>query len=167
MDIIKKSQDILLQFNVILFAYIFGSYVQNKLRKDSDIDIAIYLEGKVDLDEYMKIKMLLSDNLKREVDLVILNHATPLLKFEVYRNNILLFAHDKTAESKFKVKTLFEYSDIKKYLDLVYQKKHRKIKRRDKTKWLYRGGKKKIESNICIFENNRGLQESFYRGLFK
>ncbi len=98
------------------------------MRKDSDIDIAIYLEGKVDLDEYLKIKMLLSDNLKREVDLVILNHATPLLKFEVYRNNILLFTHDKTAESKFKVKTLFEYSDMKKYLDLVYQKNIESLK---------------------------------------
>lgn len=165
MDIIKKSQDILLQFNVILFAYIFGSYVQNKLRKDSDIDIAIYLEGKVDLDEYMKIKMLLSDNLKREVDLVILNHATPLLKFEVYRNNILLFAHDKTAESKFKVKTLFEYSDIKKYLDLVYQKNIERLKEGIKPSGYIEVARKRlsqISASLKIIEGYKNLSIEDY-----
>ena len=121
MDIKKKAQEILLQYNSILFAYIFGSYAQNKLRKNSDIDIAIYLIDKMDTDEYLEIKMLLTEAFKREVDLVILNNATPLLKYEIYKNNILLFSHDNTAETSYKVKTLFEYNDMKKYLDLSYE----------------------------------------------
>lgn len=43
MDIIKKCKNILIEYENITFAYIFGSYAQGKIRVDSDIDIAIYL----------------------------------------------------------------------------------------------------------------------------
>jgi len=33
MDIIKKCKDILMEYEDIIFAYIFGSYVQGKMRK--------------------------------------------------------------------------------------------------------------------------------------
>lgn len=121
MDIIKKAREILLQNKAIVFAYVFGSYVQNKIRKDSDIDLAIYLEDELGTYEYLELKMLLSEAFNREVDLVILNKATPLLKYEIYKNNILLFSNDKAVENKYKIKTLFEYNDMKKYLDLAYE----------------------------------------------
>ena len=72
--------------------------------------------------------MKLSDMLKREVDLVILNDAPPLLKYQIYRNNLLLFTRDKTIESNHKVKTLFEYNDMKRYLDLSYNKTIKRLK---------------------------------------
>ena len=74
------------------------------------------------------MKMKLSEALKREVDLVILNDATPLLKYEILKNNILLFTNDKSIESKYKVKTLFEYNDMKIYLDLSYEKTIERLK---------------------------------------
>ncbi|NLA75039.1 MAG: nucleotidyltransferase domain-containing protein, partial [Deltaproteobacteria bacterium] len=95
MDIIKKAREILQQNKAIVFAYVFGSYVQKKIRKDSDIDLAIYLEDELGTYEYLELKMLLSEAFNREVDLVILNKATPLLKYEIYKNNILLFSNDK------------------------------------------------------------------------
>ncbi|MGO1469605.1 MAG: hypothetical protein ACTHW2_06260 [Tissierella sp.] len=61
--------------------------------------------------------------------MVILNDATPLLKYEVYKNNILLFTHDKARESKYKVRVLFEYNDIKRYLDLSYNKTIERLKK--------------------------------------
>ena len=82
----------------------------------------------MDTYEYLGIKMDLSDRLKKEVDLVVLNDATPLLKYEIYRNNILLFTNDKTIENKYKVKTLFEYNDMKRYLDLSYDKTIERLK---------------------------------------
>ncbi|NMB27790.1 MAG: nucleotidyltransferase domain-containing protein [Tissierellia bacterium] len=122
MDIIKKCKSILMDYEDIIFAYIFGSYVQGKMRADSDIDIAIYLEKKMDIETYLEIKMHLSDACKREVDLIVLNDAISLLKYQIYKNNILLFTRDKTIETRYKVKTLFEYSDMKRYLDLSYNK---------------------------------------------
>jgi predicted nucleotidyltransferase len=120
MDTTLNCKNILIEYDDIIFAYIFGSYAQGKIRKDSDIDIAIYLKSKLDVDMYLKIKMDLSEVTKREVDLVILNDATPLLKYEIYKNHILLFTRDETMESNYKVKTLFEYNDVKRYLDLSY-----------------------------------------------
>ncbi len=122
MNTIENCKNILIEYKDIIFAYIFGSYAQNKIREDSDIDIAIYLKNKLDIDTYLEIKMELSEATKREVDVVILNDATPLLKYEIYKNNILLFTRDETIESNYKVKTLFEYDDMKKYLDLSYNK---------------------------------------------
>src|SRR5690554_5732962 len=122
MDIIKNSRNILKRYKNIIFAYIFGSYVRGKVRVDSDLDIAIYLRDKMDINEYLEIKMHLSEACKREVDLIILNDATPLLKYQIYKNNILLFTRDKSIETRYKVKALFEYSDMKRYLDLSYNK---------------------------------------------
>ena len=122
MDTINKCKDILIKYEDIIFAYIFGSYAKGNIRKDSDIDIAIYLKEGIDTYKYLDMKMDLSEALKREVDLVILNDSTPLLKYEIYKNNILLFSHDKAMENRYKVKTLFEYNDMKRYLDLSYDK---------------------------------------------
>lgn len=129
MDIAKKCRDTLMKYETIIFAYIFGSFVQNKLKAGSDIDIAIYLEEDLGADIYLEIKMALSDMLKREVDLVILNEAPPLLKYQIYKKNILLFTRDKTMESNHKVKTLFEYNDMKRYLDLSYNKTIERLKK--------------------------------------
>lgn len=128
MDIDKKCRDTLIKYETIIFAYIFGSFVQNKLKPGSDIDIAIYLEEDLGADIYLEIKNTLSDDIKREVDLVILNEAPPLLKYEIYKNNLLLFTRNKTIESNQKVKTLFQYNDMKRYLDLSYNKTIERLK---------------------------------------
>lgn len=129
MDIVKKCKNILMRYEDIIFVYIFGSYVQGKMRTDSDIDIAIYLEKKMDIETYIEIKMHLSEACKREIDLIVLNDATPLLKYQIYKNNMLLFTRDKTIETSYKVKTLFEYSDMKRYLDLSYDRTIDKLKK--------------------------------------
>ncbi len=128
MDTINKCKDILIKYEDIIFAYIFGSYAKDNIRKDSDIDIAIYLKDSIDTYEYLDMKMKLSEALRREVDLIILNDVTPLLKYEIYKNNILLFTNDKSIENKYKVKTLFEYNDMKRYLDLSYEKTIERLK---------------------------------------
>lgn len=129
LNIIEKCKEVLMEYKEILFAYVFGSYVQGKIRLDSDIDIAIYLEDEIDLDRYLAIKMKLTEVCKREVDLVILNEATPLLKYEIYRNNIPIFSRNRDIETRYKVKLLFEYNDIKRYLDMAYQKNIERIRK--------------------------------------
>ena len=124
----KRCKDILLGCDKIVFAYIFGSFAQGKARADSDIDIAIYLAAAIELETYLEIKVCLAEGCKREVDLVILNEATPFLRYEIQRNNIPLFSRDRALETQYKIKTLFEYSDVKKYLDLYYSKTIQRLK---------------------------------------
>lgn len=129
MDITEKCKEILIGYKNIIFAYIFGSFVQDKIRKDSDIDIAIYLDKKMDLETFIDVKMNLTEACKREVDLIILNDAAPLLKHEICKNNILLFTRDESLETNFKVKTLFEFDDMKRYLDLAYKSNIDRLKK--------------------------------------
>ncbi len=128
MDIVEKCKNVLMKYENILFAYIFGSYAKGNMRADSDVDIGIYLKEEMNIEEYLKIRMDLTKICKRQVDLVVLNAATPLLKYEIYKNNILLFTRDRTIESNYKVKTLFEYNDIKRYLDMSYKKTIERLK---------------------------------------
>lgn len=80
---IEKIKDELFSNENITFAYIFGSYFTNSMNKYSDIDIAIYLgHNEIDVKEYLKIKRKLSTICKRDVDLVILNDADTLLKYD-------------------------------------------------------------------------------------
>ena len=128
MDICKRCRDILLECENIVFAYIFGSFAQGNARADSDIDIAIYLAAEIEIETYLDLKVRLAEGCKREVDLVILNEANPFLRHEIQRNNILLFSRDKALETHYKIKTLFEYSDVKKYLDLHYSRTIQRLK---------------------------------------
>lgn len=138
MDIIEKCRNILMEYEDIIFAYIFGSYVHGKTRANSDVDIAIYLNKKINTETYLKIKADLSKIFKKEIDLIILNDAVPLLKYQIYKNNILLFTRNKTMESNYKVKTLFEYNDMKKYLDLSYNKTIDRLKKEVESYGQYR-----------------------------
>lgn len=128
MDILKECKSILIKYEEIIFAYIFGSYANDKYRETSDVDIAIYLKKDLNPNEYLNIKADLRESLKKEVDLLILNNARPLLKYEIYKNHILLFSRDKSMEGRYKVKTLYEYNDIKRYLNLSYEKTIERLK---------------------------------------
>lgn len=76
------------------------------MRKDSDIDIAIYLEYEIDLETYLDMKIELTEACKEEIDLIFLNKATHLLKFEIYKSNILIFSWNRDIETRYKVKIL-------------------------------------------------------------
>lgn len=105
----------------IMFALLFGSFATEKANKDSDIDIAIYLNDQgFALDEYLDLKVDLMDSLKREVDLVILNNAGTLVKYRVSQEGKIIFEREEGLVTLFKVKTMFEYNDMKKYLDYSY-----------------------------------------------
>ncbi|WP_242863272.1 type VII toxin-antitoxin system MntA family adenylyltransferase antitoxin [Caloranaerobacter ferrireducens] len=130
MDILEKCKEVLLNNPQIIFAYVFGSYARGTSDENSDIDIAIYLNDKeMSAKDYLDLKIRLESICKRKVDLIILNESPPLLKYEVYLDGILLFTRDEIAESNFKVHTLFEYEDMKRYLDMSYNAMIRNLRK--------------------------------------
>ena len=56
---------------------IFGSYVKNKQKKGSDLDILVEFEEVPSLIEFIEIQDFLSDKLKIKVDLVIKKALKP------------------------------------------------------------------------------------------
>jgi len=60
---------------------LFGSYVRNEQKSESDIDILVRFErGKKTFDNYMDLKFFLEDLFNRKVDLVIIEALKPDLK---------------------------------------------------------------------------------------
>jgi len=120
--LINKLKNILQKNSKILFAYIFGSSIEYKKTKDSDIDLAIYITSEgLDTFEYLNLKRELMDVSSKEIDIVILNNGNPLIKHEVFRDGIELFSKDSEFQNNFIVHSLFEYEDMKKYYDLSYK----------------------------------------------
>jgi hypothetical protein len=103
----------------VQFAFLFGSYAKGRANRLSDIDIAVQVDwnliGEIPpygykADFIADLMQCLHTNL---VDLVVLNNAPILLKFQVLYHGQLMFCRDKAARIAFQVDTINRYQDFK------------------------------------------------------
>ncbi|SCX92331.1 type VII toxin-antitoxin system MntA family adenylyltransferase antitoxin [Alkaliphilus peptidifermentans] len=120
--LLEKLDEFLDQINQqypIEFAYLFGSFATEKYNKESDIDIAIMFQEKYESKREVIIKGNIIDMgmkyFQRKLDVISLNSATPLLKYEVVRKGILLKESKRRAE--FESLALREYFDFRYYAE--------------------------------------------------
>lgn len=125
-DMLKKLDKFLEKINeqyAIEFAYLFGSFATGTYNKTSDIDIAIMFVEKYEPREEAIIKGNTIDMaqkyFQRKLDIVSLNSATPLLRYEIVREGIPIKESKKRAT--FESLALREYFDFKYYAD-IYNK---------------------------------------------
>jgi len=97
----------------IHLVFLFGSSVSRRVHPASDVDIGILLDSVPDLSEINALIAELSSLLRKEVDLVVLNHASPILKMQVLKNGVLVFARDLKIYHQFFVDTCNQYDDLK------------------------------------------------------
>ena len=100
----------------VLLAYLFGSYATGQEHPLSDVDIGVLLSERVPHEKYLDVQVHLIVALPslvgaEDVDVVILNEATPLLNYEVIRTGKRLFVRDEPSRIAFEVKTMREYFD--------------------------------------------------------
>ena len=96
----------------IKFAYLFGSLANGNAGPLSDLDLAVYLDGRLDCFTWrLKLMEALAGVLKTEnFDLVVLNNASTVLKHEVISDGIVL-KDDKPRRVTFETRVLREYLD--------------------------------------------------------
>ncbi len=104
------------KFNLNLII-IFGSFVAGKMREDSDIDIAVSSSDKICLKDELLIIRELAGIFGRDVDLVVIHKANPLLLNQISKNHILLYG-DRTDYMKFKLYAFHRYNDYLPYFKL-------------------------------------------------
>lgn len=98
-DIEKNIKEILLKDENIVFAYIYGSFVNEDLFRD--IDVGIYLkdiEKKKVFDYEFKISYEISEKLNLDIEIVdvrVLNFAPYNFLNNVFRTGKLLFSRDE------------------------------------------------------------------------
>jgi predicted nucleotidyltransferase len=110
----------------IVAAYLFGSSAQGRANLRSDIDIAILLKQiPKQLGGATDRQLKLMDDFRgfadREVDVVILNTAPPVLKDQVLRHGRRLFERDRQARVEFEVRAGQEYADAIPVYDFFTQ----------------------------------------------
>jgi predicted nucleotidyltransferase len=106
----------------IVAAYLFGSLAQGRATPRSDIDIAVLLGRAPDpLSDEPDRQFQLMDDCRRfadrEVDVVILNSAPPVLKDQVLRHGRRVFERDRAVRVEFEVRAGREYEDLKPMFD--------------------------------------------------
>ena len=98
----------------ILLAFLFGSVAGKRSRPSSDVDIGILFEVVPEIHAMNDMREELSSILQREVDLAVLNHASPVLNMQILKNGILLYARDRKHYHHFFVDTVNQYDDLKR-----------------------------------------------------
>lgn len=94
---------------------LFGSGATGRLRSDSDVDIAVLLGGEApDPFELAALRVDLAALLGREVDVVVLDTASPILAMEVLRRHRVLLNRRPEQLQRYVVKALGAYFDLKR-----------------------------------------------------
>lgn len=110
---VKKIICLISDRNDIKFAFIFGSFASKQMTPSSDLDIAIFFYNTLDFNEINELKEKLAGALRKEVDIVVLNSASPIIKMQVLKKGILIINRDPKTYNEFFMKTMNEYDDLK------------------------------------------------------
>jgi predicted nucleotidyltransferase len=113
---IQAMRDYFMQQPDIVVAYLFGSVARGRAHHLSDVDIAVLFAPEITLEASVERQLQLMGDLEafadREVQVTVLNRATPLLAYEVIRDGILLYERHKEERITFEVRTMKIYFDL-------------------------------------------------------
>ena len=114
---LSRLQAIFENHTNVLAAWSFGSAQKGFLRPESDVDIGVYYERPPSLDELADLRADLQEALGvEEIDLVPLNEAHPLLRFEAICGR-LLFVRNWEKMALFVALTAREAEDAQAFLE--------------------------------------------------
>lgn len=100
------------KYDDIRLVFLFGSIATEYYTEASDIDLAILFQAEPDFYYLDNIKNALSGFIKREIDIVVLNNASPIIKMQALKKGIPLIKKGEVYEEFFS-RTVEEYADLK------------------------------------------------------
>ncbi|HEC36053.1 MAG TPA: nucleotidyltransferase domain-containing protein [Anaerolineae bacterium] len=105
----------------VIAAYLFGSLAEERATPRSDVDIAILFADASDPlavgDRQLQLMGELERFADREVDVVVLNTAPPVLQHQVLRHGRLLYERNRRARVDFEVRAGQMYADLQPMRD--------------------------------------------------
>ncbi len=103
----------------VRLAWLFGSRARGAARRDSDVDVAVLVGDACTAgpgaakDTMFRVIGALGRFVRSDrVDLVLLDHAPPLLRHRVIRDGVLLYARSDAERARFVRRRLREYLDL-------------------------------------------------------
>lgn len=116
-DLLTRLRAALPRRPEVRFAVLFGSAVDRGPDEARDIDLAISFRGSPSLMERGALAVHLEHALGREVDIVDVEEASTLLRWEVTSRGRLVTAPDRDAWVEFQARVPIEYADLRPYFD--------------------------------------------------
>ena len=118
--------------NNVNLAYLFGSQAKGNIPRKSDFDIAVLFKKDALHTDYFDRAIYLAEELRdyfpSEIDIVALNKAGSLLKYEVISNGQILYCCDEKFRLDFEVYSVNEYIDDKYIRDIYYTALKERVK---------------------------------------
>jgi len=101
----------------VRLAFLFGSSVSRGVDLAKDVDVAIAFARPLTLLEQGSIATQLEQVTEQEVDLIDLDAASTLLRWEVARSGVVLLARDHAELIEFRTRVPLEYFDLEPFLN--------------------------------------------------
>ena len=79
----------------LMYVWVFGSYVKNKQKKNSDIDIIVRTEDVADGFKIVEVKFALEEALKRDVDIVTTGSIKGSLLEDEQLDEVLVYSSEE------------------------------------------------------------------------
>jgi predicted nucleotidyltransferase len=116
LELLDRLRALLSGCPAVLEAYLFGSVARDEAQPHSDVDIAVFVEPSVldragfgyDAELGAKLQQALA---RSDVDVVLLNHAGPVLYHRVLRDGTRIFSRDLAATTTREGNALSRYCD--------------------------------------------------------
>lgn len=100
-------------FKKICFIILYGSVAENRDKKGSDIDLAIYYNGSDEEASVFRLEIL-SELLSDDYDIQIFNHLPLYIRKDVLKGRVL-YSKNRQFLHEVAYKTIKEFEDFKKY----------------------------------------------------
>lgn len=115
--LIMKNEEIIIDFlkkqiSGLAGIYIYGSFADESMRPESDIDIGFISSEKIDPVKLWEIQEQLASKLDKDVDLVDLKNVSVILRAEVIEKGIRIFTGNKYDCDYFEMVTYSLYADL-------------------------------------------------------
>ncbi len=127
MDVIERIRhlmpEIIARFPSIQVFYLFGSHADGGAEDRSDVDVAVFTDGREDAAMELELGVYLQHNLKREVDVVIMQKVSPILQYEVLKARKRLYEKDPELRAILEVKSFRDYLDARYYQEKRFRRR--------------------------------------------
>jgi len=122
-EILEGIREVLEKEKRVEFAYLFGSFARRGGRKDSDIDIAVFVRNEnLPLNFEQKLALKIEEKIKKQVEIVVMNQASLSLLLEILKHGFVLFSRNEKKRimfETFKLREIQYYNQIIKEFDKI------------------------------------------------
>ena len=96
----------------VQLVYLFGSAARGDMHEKSDIDLAFLCPDAIDSVIRYSLQEKIAAEMGRDIDLVDLRAASTVMRVEVLRDAVLLYASDETTKAEFEMIALSMYAKL-------------------------------------------------------